>query len=311
MEIEIRTHNNIIPENFWELDADCLVIGSIACFHKLSSLDKLQEIYCLSKEHDKKIKVMIPITYQAHFDRTVNYIEHIINNYPEIMISFNDWGVLYEISQRTKNQNISNLFSVSQGIIYSYLENPWLVDILRNEREEIRNELKASYNISTKKSFARLRKFNVREIEIQYLAGLFDSVNELKENGFTVNAFMDYWIISFARACHVCRLKKVKPGHNCQHLCSRPYLAKIAYAADIPGVPLINEVSEETRKLVPEYYTYGNEIYYKNNDGFDAEGLSLFDKITIDARFYSSFDDLVKAVTKIRDNSIKYSAIAT
>jgi len=285
MEIELR--NSILKkvENIIHYDFNVIGLGSESCPHKLPAIEEILKIYDIASDHDKKFRLITPITPQSSLDFVLNTIQQFIDETSNGDITINDLGVLHACQETILNEKTNHCFNIGLGIVVSLAQCAWIDHILRDESNFIRDAyLKTNMNHDRKIRFLQ-EYYGIKGVEVPYIPKIEKSFSELKNKGLEIIAQINYIPVAYARACHTARFYKIRPP-NCVNKCEDTIKIKLEEIFDLTQlIPRYIKPDPDVKKLIPDFWLVGNVLYRKELISNISDSV---DCVVLDSRFYSN-----------------------
>jgi hypothetical protein len=122
-----------------------------------------------------------------------------------------------------------------------------------------------THNFDSSKTLQILSSIGVNEIVMGNMVLLEDSYQRIKNFGMIVTINKNVDIVTMSRACHVLRIigKTAEKGYECKKYCSNRTVLKGTHYFDMT-FSIHTVVSEQTKSIQPEMYSYSNIIFVKN-----------------------------------------------
>lgn len=280
--IELRIPNDSFLEKALKYDCYVISIGNDACPLRLPSIDQLSKANEKVRDSGKTLKLVTPIVFQRHWRNVIEYIDQVIELFPDLKIVVNDYGIVNYL--KNKGYHMKNI-SLGHVISYIYEECPWFSYLLDAEGDFLKNSEEITV-LDTPGNISVIQEFGIGEIETCLMPFSISSFYGFWENGFNVNAMVNMIPFTYGRACHGSRYYRKTVGKDCFDVCNK--ITKLRYSYRwIFQEKYLKRIKDETYNKISPIYSYGNVLYAKTNYKGTPEDICMTDFITIDIRHYT------------------------
>lgn len=250
-------------------DFDIISLGSETCWKNVPSIEEVKEICSKPKS---QIKIVLPFVPQQNLDAAKKYIDTLFLQNKNIIVIFNDLGLLSYAAQK-ENKNV--VLGLGRYFDWSYNWIPWKEDILLGESENIVNFVNST-TLYDRNKISFYKKMNIKVIEIEMSKSTNKIVKWFANYGIDVHVHINEKLVAITRACPCKRIF----GESICKRCGENLL-KLEFSKKwIPQTSFItNEeryiVDPETNKKFPLLFLKGNIIFMRNTDYSEVEMRNL------------------------------------
>ncbi|MNZ79641.1 hypothetical protein D3C78_982510 [compost metagenome] len=188
-------------------------------------------------------------------------IDELISTNAIYSITFNDFGVLYYVTNKYKNLNIK--YYLGRLLTKSFSDCPWSDHLNRNEEDFVRKYMNG-FVLNDPRKIKLFKDMRIGGAHLSVNHKNLEGLQEITQSGFDVIVHLNTIIGSSSRICSQAQYH----GMNypaCKGKCEKPVVLKLSKLWSLKEDGYI-EPSEEVKKIVPDYYVAGNITYYRNPD---------------------------------------------
>lgn len=250
-------------------DFNIISLGSETCWKNVPSIEEVKRICSKSK---LQIKIVLPFVPQQNLDVAKKYIDTLFLQNKNIIVIFNDLGLLSYAAQK-ENKNV--VLGLGRYFDWSYNWIPWKEDILLGESENIVNFVNST-TLFDRNKISFYKKMNIKVIEIEMSKSINKIVKWFASYGIDVHVHINVKLVAITRACPCKRIY----GENICKQCGENLLKLEFFKKWIPQTSFItNEESyiddPETNKKFPLLFLKGNIIFRIDTDYSEVEMRNL------------------------------------
>lgn len=217
------------------------------------------ELIGYAVENGFDVKVNIPVIFEDFLDEFKKEACRLIEEYPQVKLFVNDWGMLYYLHGRYPERT----FGAGKGISFTYADNPWNEHILLAEKEKYQEALKAA-NMQNQDTIDQLKLLGIDEIEMSDLELSEGAYRHMNDQGFIVSINKGMTVATMSRACHCLRfIDKPDEMGSCMEYCTKGIVLSIKDYYDMANNDH-KPVSPETKSIQPDMCVDGNITMVKN-----------------------------------------------
>lgn len=247
--------------------------GSEFCQFLLPSINDVRKVFDYALEKNLKISFVTPIVTDYGIKKLINLFEYISQNYKDVEIIFNDWGVLELVKEK-----FNHFTCIAGRLIDKTLRDPRISphDYESTFSENGLKYLRRPSIVST--AYKKLLNiYDVSRVELDFLPQGFDFENS-EISPLSLSVYLPFGYVTTGRQCMMRMLDlenadKFILNDKCNRACKK--YAQIMYKRQGTFIGDLDEVSTYNVEL----YRKGNTVFYSSTNLKLVENMDCFDRI--------------------------------